>query len=189
MRGLDEKQSGQIDAALDYLARVASDQTTKASAHSSSHKESAERFSANVVLRNVHHVFAQKAQGAGVELRLRPSDLEVEADPVALMRAVSNLVANALEHGRGGPEQPRVLIAARWRADGVAIEVRDNGAGMNEAALNHALKRGGKGPASQGEGLGLAIVADICSASRLRLEIQSRPFAGCKASIHITESQ
>ncbi|MEM7689907.1 MAG: sensor histidine kinase [Pseudomonadota bacterium] len=189
LRGLDDEQSGHIDAALDYLAGVAGDQTTSASSHASNGERKRELFVANVVLRNVHHVFAQKAQEAGVDLRLRPSELQIEADPVALMRAVSNLVANALEHGRSGSGKLRVLIAARWRSDGAVIEVRDNGPGMSEAALHHALQRGGKGDTSEGEGLGLSIVQDICAASHFRLDIQSQPGAGCRASIHITESQ
>ncbi|MEM7702629.1 MAG: sensor histidine kinase [Pseudomonadota bacterium] len=189
LRGLDDEQSGQIDAAFDYLAGVASDQTATSVSYVRAPEGGVERFLANVVLRNVHHVFADKAQEAGVELRLRPSNLEVEADPVALMRAVSNLVANALDHGSRGSQQPRVLIAARWRVDGVALEVRDNGPGMTKAALSHALQRGGKGRKSQGEGLGLAIVKDICAASGFHLAIQSRPGAGTKVSIHINESQ
>jgi len=186
LRGLDDQQSGQIDAAFEYLASVASDQSSKGLARPDGMSET---FEINVVLRNVHHVFCEEAQSAGIKLRLRPSELEVEADPVAIMRAVSNLVTNAMKHGRIGESKPRILIAARWRADGVSIEVRDNGPGMNASTLARAMQRGAKGTASDGEGLGLAIVQDICAASGFHFAIQSQPTAGCRASIHIPASQ
>lgn len=189
LRGIEDEQSAQIDAAFDYLASVASDQPETVATQSARPKGKREWFAANVVLRNAHHVFAEDARAAGVELRLRSSELQVEADPLALMRAVSNLVANALKHGRSELGEPRVLIAARWRGTGIQIEVRDNGPGMSEAALEHAMQRGGKRAASDGEGLGLAIVRDICAASEFDFAIQSKPGCGCTAIIHIPASQ
>lgn len=185
LRGLNDDQSGQIDAAFDYLASIANDQSGKSR---SGPDGKSERFEVNVVLRNVRHVFCDEAQEMGVDLRLRPSNLEVEADPVALMRAVSNLVANALTHGRSELSKPRILISARWRSEGITIEVRDNGPGMDASTLAQAIQRGGKGTASDGEGLGLAIVQDICASSGFQFSIQSQPGAGCKASIHIPAS-
>ncbi len=186
LRGLDDQQSGEIDAALDYLASVASDRPQAAQPAG---EGSREHFVANVVLRNVHHVFAEEARKADAELRLRPSDLKVKADPVALMRAVSNLVANALKHGRSEAREPRVLIAARWRPDGTQIEIRDNGPGMSTAELQRAMQRGGKGSHSHGEGLGLAIVQDICAKSSFHFDIESASGQGCRVSIHIPDSK
>ncbi|MEL7390573.1 MAG: sensor histidine kinase [Pseudomonadota bacterium] len=185
LRGLNDEHSDQLDAAFDYLASVANDQSGRSRSRPDGNTE---RFEANVVLRNVHHVFYDEAQDLGVDLRLRPSNLEVEADPVALMRAVSNLVANALKHGRSELRQPRVLIAARWRSDGVTIEVRDNGSGMDASALAQAIRRGGKGATSDGEGLGLSIVQDISASAGFDFSIQSMQGVGCKASIHIPAS-
>jgi two-component system osmolarity sensor histidine kinase EnvZ len=102
-----------------------------------------------------------------LELDLQP--LEARIQPVALGRAVSNVIENALSHGR----PPLRLVL---RPDGLAgagvggfrIEVWDRGDGIPEAAWPQALQpfqrldraRGGSGHC----GLGLAIAARVAAA-------------------------
>jgi hypothetical protein len=76
----------------------------------------------------------------------------VRADPVRLAQAVGNLLANALEHGRG-PVELRALAGAGGR---VRVEVADAGTGPPPRALRRR-PRAGRGE----RGRGLAIVADI----------------------------
>lgn len=82
---------------------------------------------------------------------------------VDLERIVSNLVDNALIHGRSSDGVVRLEIAGSRHHEGVSLTVRDQGQGLPVSALEQVLRpfvrmdpaRGG--PAA-GAGLGLAIV-------------------------------
>lgn len=182
-RGLDEETTRQIDSAFDYIEHLAVDRGNTG-AGASRIPGSVERFPLRIVFDNVVHIFSEKARAHGARLRSRPTDLEVEADPVALMRAIGNLVDNAIVHGEG----KRVLLAARQRADDVRIEVRDNGRGMSEAERARLLRRGEKGAASQGQGLGLAIVRQTCDELGLRFELRTLEGRGSAAFIYVPAS-
>jgi two-component system, OmpR family, osmolarity sensor histidine kinase EnvZ len=104
--------------------------------------------------------------------------------PLAMRRAVSNLVDNALRYAPGPVE-----IRARDSAGGVVIEVLDRGPGV-PASETERLKRpftrldearGGQG----GAGLGLAIVDRIARAHGGRLELAARDGGGLAARLEI----
>jgi two-component system osmolarity sensor histidine kinase EnvZ len=111
---------------------------------------------------------------AELSAALDPAELELDLQPlvaciqpVALGRAVSNLIENALSHGR-----PPLRLVLRPEgpagAGGFRIEVWDRGDGIPEAAWPQALQpfqrldraRGGSGHC----GLGLAIAARVAAA-------------------------
>lgn len=103
---------------------------------------------------------------------------------MALRRAVSNLVDNALRHGR----EP-IEIELRNGAAGAVIEVRDRGPGI-PAAETERLKRpftrleaarGGRG----GAGLGLAIVERVARAHGGSLELLPREGGGLVARLEL----
>lgn len=119
------------------------------------------------------------ASAYGAELML----LEHEARPVVhgdrlrLAQAVSNLIANASEHGEGP-------VAVGWRVDpaSVYIEVIDNGAGLPAPVAELARRRtrrwpvappwrsrGGVRRAGSRRGHGLAVVSAIATAHGGRL--------------------
>lgn len=70
--------------------------------------------------------------------------------------------------------------------DGIEIEVKDNGAGMDERTLEHALepffttKEPGKGT-----GLGLSLCSSIISAHNGRLSIVSHSGTGTSATVYL----
>jgi len=129
--------------------------------------------------------------GSGdVVLDCRP-DLTVQADPDDLVRAVSNLLENALRHGR----VPITLTArprpAAGTGDGdgdgdgdgemVDIEVRDHGAGFDPGFLPHATERFSRadpGRTGGGAGLGLAITAALARRNGGRLTAANHPGGG-----------
>ncbi len=79
----------------------------------------------------------------------------VHGDRLRLAQAISNLVANALEHGSGG----RVEIAARFVGQRhVRIEVIDEGPGL-PSPISALTRRARAGRGSRGRGL--AIAAEI----------------------------
>jgi two-component system OmpR family sensor kinase len=85
----------------------------------------------------------------------------VRAEPVALERAVGNLVRNARTHGPQGGLVTVTVALAGDRAGGRArITVADEGAGLTPDEAAHAFERFWRGPNARagGSGLGLAIV-------------------------------
>jgi K+-sensing histidine kinase KdpD len=99
--------------------------------------------------------------GRSVEVDV-PPDLELEADPVALERVMSNLIGNALRYGK-----PPVVVSARQTDRHVCVSVTDAGAGVPddlEAKLFDQFARGTNSEGSQGAGLGLAIARSYARA-------------------------
>jgi signal transduction histidine kinase len=80
------------------------------------------------------------------------------ARPIALQRALSNLIDNALKYGR------RATVQILPGADSVTIAVEDEGTEMQVADIEAAIapfKRGENASGTTGFGLGLTIVATI----------------------------
>jgi signal transduction histidine kinase len=79
-------------------------------------------------------------------------------DPVALRRAFTNLVVNAIEHAGG---EVTVTVAERGR--GFAVSVRDNGRGISSRELRRLFKpfERGRTAEARGAGLGLAITLGL----------------------------
>jgi len=90
-------------------------------------------------------------------------EIEVDADPLRLEQALSNLVANASRYGAS-----RVRIWSSVEdAHSVRLHVSDDGPGFEEDFLPRAFSRFARAagaPAGGGAGLGLAIVAAIARA-------------------------
>lgn len=88
----------------------------------------------------------------------------VNADPLLVRRAISNLLGNALKHTPAGG---RVTLIARAAVDGGAeIAVQDTGMGIPEAMLPRVFDRffqvdKSRDLTAKGAGLGLAIVKSI----------------------------
>jgi two-component system sensor histidine kinase KdpD len=91
-----------------------------------------------------------------------PSELEVEADPLALERVVSNLVGNALRYG-----SPPIVVSAQQEDRHVRVVVEDAGPGLPEEVQERLFEQFVRGPnssGSQGTGLGLAIARSYAHA-------------------------
>ena len=110
-------------------------------------------------------------------------DLEpavVEGDPALLAALVTNLVDNALRHGRPGG---RVEVALRGRLlsvanDGDVLEP-DEAARLTEAFHRGARRVHGAG----GHGLGLAIVQAVADRHGARLELVPRHAGGLRVDV------
>lgn len=119
----------------------------------------------------LHEVAASNA-GAAIQVVQDLSAHPVLGDPVAATRIVQNLVSNALRHSRGS------LIEINVTAE--TITVSDDGEGMDQAALDAALKPYSK--ASEG-GLGLANCVALATSTGAKIEFSSAPGAGFSAQL------
>jgi two-component system osmolarity sensor histidine kinase EnvZ len=108
--------------------------------------------------------------------------LRMQAPPLALRRAIGNLLDNARRYGGSGPIE---LVAEAW-ADELRIGVLDRGPGIPAdqlAAVFEPFHRidAARSPAIGGAGLGLAIVRQLAGANRWRVELKARVGGGLEA--------
>lgn len=120
--------------------------------------------------------FAPMAAAKGLRLRVRLSDALVLSDAGYLRRILQNLIGNAIRYTeRGG-----VLVTARARAGagGLRLEVWDSGPGIPEEEQENIFKEfhriAARASASEGLGLGLAIVERACALLGHPLALWSR---------------
>ena len=110
----------------------------------------------------VERAAAPYRQRADVRLHIHvPEGLKPLADAAGLQRILSNLLENALRHGRSADGGAVIEIEATATAGGIALTVRDHGPGVDEALLPRLTEpffRAESARTVPGSGLGLAIV-------------------------------
>jgi signal transduction histidine kinase len=122
-----------------------------------------------------------RAHGRALRLRGTSSGPIVWGDRVRLAQASGNLIANAIEHGRGPVE-----LQARTMGDRVRIEVLDSGPGLPlPVGVLARRRRAGRGSRGRGLAIASAIVtvhggrlAAAPSTSGARLAIDLPAYAG-----------
>jgi two-component system, OmpR family, sensor histidine kinase CpxA len=132
-------------------------------------------------------VIAREAGGEDqVQLKIA-DDLTALAEPDLLMRALANLVRNALRYaGSAGP----VVISAEPVAGGVVLSVSDSGPGVPAEALQRIFDpfyrlESSRSRETGGIGLGLAIVKTCIEACQGSVVAHSRQPAGLQVDIHL----
>ncbi|MEM5581182.1 HAMP domain-containing sensor histidine kinase [Roseibium sp. AS2] len=107
-----------------------------------------------------------------------PEDIEIDADPEQIFRALLNLVRNALqalETERDETLVRRITLEAARAGTCVQVRIRDTGPGIPGNTRKALFKAFHSGSKTGGVGLGLAIVAELVKAHG--------------GSIHLDESQ
>ncbi|SEN77341.1 signal transduction histidine kinase [Paracoccus alcaliphilus] len=132
----------------------------------------------NDILSSLASSFAPGAAAKGLRFRVRPTTAHVVSDGLYLQRILQNLISNAIRYTeRGG-----VLVGARRRDEQIRIEVWDSGPGIREedrSVIFEEFRRlHRRASASEGMGLGLAIVERACARLGHRLELLSHPGQG-----------
>ena len=111
-----------------------------------------------------HSVFAPRS---GVVALGETSKILMHARPVALRRAISNLIDNALKYGR------RAMVSVEADADWAVVTVEDEGGGISAQEMETLLAPFERGENTQnisGFGLGLTIVATVARQHGGRVE-------------------
>lgn len=122
------------------------------------------------------------ARLAGHEVLFSESGLTVTAKPLALKRAIGNLLDNALHYGEAAE------IAVRAAAGKIEIRIRDHGPGVPEDAFGslfdpYVRLEHGRHQNSNGMGLGLGIALGIVQSHGGELELANHPDGGLCATI------
>jgi signal transduction histidine kinase len=162
----DEQRAALRSAAVetDRLAQLAEDLLVLARSDQGRLQLRSEEIGIGRVLEDVRERFARRAADLGRDLVVEaPPDLLAAADRLRLEQALSNLVENALRHGRGDV----TLRACLGESGNAEIHVLDEGPGFEAGFLPRAFERFSRGDEARsggGAGLGLAIAAVIAGA-------------------------
>lgn len=112
--------------------------------------------------------------------RLEPINL-VRADLASIMEA---LLQNALEAVLAA-EDPRVLVLGEKNGQDLEITVKDNGRGMSESVLRHALEPFFSTKGEVGVGLSLSLVSSLLLRHGGDIKLRSIPGAGSTVKLSI----
>lgn len=129
--------------------------------------------------------------GFTVERAVSPDLPLIEADALALKRALQNLISNALKYaGAGRWLEVSAVVAATERGAELCIGVRDRGAGIDPADLPQIFEpfyRGRQAHRLQapGSGLGLSLVRHTIEAHGGRISVESAPDHGTLFTLHL----
>lgn len=104
-----------------------------------------------------------------------PPDARLEADPDRLEQALVNLLQNAAVHT---PEGTAVELRVSQARKAWLFEVEDRGQGLARGREDEAFERFVHGPASQGSGLGLAVVRSIARGHGGEAGVDNHPGEG-----------
>lgn len=145
--------------------------------------EKAEPYEIGLILRTLFEMFHEEAVSKGLRLRKVDCSYLTCVPPMVVMRIVSNLVSNAIKYTESGT----VLFGCRRSGGGVRIEVHDTGPGLSGEDLATLQQPYRKGTSSQGEGLGLAICADLAAEHGLAFKCKSAEKGGTCFSVDIPD--
>ncbi len=118
-----------------------------------------------------------------IEVELQPLIEPAFGNPIAIKRAVTNLVVNALRYGNGWVKMTTGITADKSM---VWVCVEDNGPGIEPSQVNKVFEpfiRGDTARGSEGTGLGLAIVKRIVSQHHGSVVLNNRAEGGLKIQI------
>lgn len=135
------------------------------------------------ILNECVNLIRKDAEERGIRLLtdLRAGDTMLMIDPKQWMRAILNVLINAMD---ACPEGRRVRLFSRATDRTCEIEIRDDGPGMDAETLEHAFD-----PyfttKTTGTGLGLSITRGIIEEHGGTIDITSRAGEGCQVLITI----
>ncbi|MGY4398258.1 two-component system osmolarity sensor histidine kinase EnvZ [Sphingomonas sp. UYAg733] len=116
-----------------------------------------------------------------------PEHLEVKLRQIAIRRALSNLVENAIHYGGAAH------VSIEKKADRIMLAVEDDGPGIPEDRLDDVLTPfmrldDARARNTQGLGLGLAIVALAVEREGGMVNLSNRPIGGLRAEISLPKA-
>ncbi len=115
------------------------------------------------------------------------SSMRLSTDPFQLRQVLLNLVTNAIQ---AVPPRGSVTLRLGGDAREVVVAVEDTGHGIAEGDLERIFEPFfTTKPEGQGTGLGLAVSRGIVERLGGRIEVESRPGAGCTFCVAVPRSQ
>jgi two-component system phosphate regulon sensor histidine kinase PhoR len=146
-----------------------------------------EEIPISVFLNRIAALHRPAAELAGKALLVEGDDATLRADVPKLTLALSNLLDNAIKHGKEGG---RITLAGRAVEGGSLLEVADDGPGISSEHLPRIFERfyrvdKGRSRDMGGTGLGLSIAKHIVESHRGTIRAESRIGMGTRFVIRI----
>jgi two-component system sensor histidine kinase PhoQ len=112
--------------------------------------------------------------------RSLPAQMLLRMDEGDCLEVVGNLLDNAFKYGK-----KRILIDALESEDkSMTLVIEDDGEGLANAEIEQILSRGTRlDQATEGQGIGLAVVADIVESYNIDLEFRAAESGGLRVSL------
>jgi two-component system, OmpR family, sensor histidine kinase BaeS len=123
----------------------------------------------------------------GIELECSTTPAAVDGDPERLGQILENLLSNALRYTDAGG---RVTVRVEVKGGQAVLRVADTGIGIAPDQLPRVFDRFWRSPeardrATDGSGVGLALVRDLALAQDGRVDVESRPGHGSTFSVYL----
>lgn len=173
----DENYAGLVSEQADRMEQIVGYQLQRASGGSHNLLQlmpilpSAERLQDSLL-----KVYKDKSLTFDLDL---PEDVRFRGDERDLMELLGNLMDNACKYGAS-----RVRVSARFKNGSLTLCVEDDGPGLVSEHRAEILARGVRADTSSpGQGIGLAVAADIAGAYGGTLEIGDSKLGGASISV------
>lgn len=129
------------------------------------------------VLSALEKVYRDKGVESNVEL---PEEIYLRMDEGDFLEVVGNLLDNAFKYGKG-----RLSITGRHLDQSeMLLEIEDNGTGLNDDEVEKLLNRGTRlDQVHEGQGIGLAVVADIVRTYNIDMNFGRSELGGLKVGL------
>ena len=131
------------------------------------------------VIGSIKSEFEDRLKSGAIKLLPHNIETEVVADKRALIRALRNLVDNAIKYG--GPSMNEIKIAYSESREFHILSVTDNGVGIpreDAEGLFNVFQRTRTSQGMPGSGLGLAVVKEVAEKHGGRAWVESEPDKG-----------
>lgn len=128
---------------------------------------------------------ALPAQKKNQKVELIGENVEIHGYPTLLREMAFNLIDNAMKYT---PEGGKISVSVEHTADGVCLQVADNGIGIPAQHQAHVFERfyrvdKSRSRATGGTGLGLAIVKHVAQVHNATLTLNSKENVGTTMSV------
>lgn len=133
----------------------------------------------NELFANLHRLMQPTLAQKHIKLHITLSEqnISLQADPNLLDQVMINLLVNAMEAVKDGPE-PQITLSSQIGTDGrVVIKVIDNGAGMSKE-VQEKIFIPFFSTKKQGSGIGLSLCKQIVMLHRGTIQVQSEEGVG-----------
>jgi anti-anti-sigma factor len=145
----------------------------------------------DVIVRDRVEAYAGQFRGQSISFTYRVVPMKVDGDPDCIARIIDNLLTNALRYTDPGG---RVAVRLGRRGDEAVLDVEDSGIGIAPEHLQRVFDRFWRSPqayerASDGSGVGLALVAELVAAHDGRVRVHSEQGNGTTFSVALPLSE